>query len=1036
MRYWISVEISLIVCHSGGEQPSKSQLSPDFEREAAEISRRREDVHPVNRGLPQFASTHCSPRAASPHSRSRNSLRLAYEPEEFRYNWNPQGKLPIRVRVPQLPALTPKRSQTPNRRPEQKKANERKRLLNRYEQARRCFAQLKGDKYKPEQHDGKALLVLDTIEYGHVYDGTPTGSRYLVGRLHLVNQTDRPLALSKAGIVLDLDGQKIQQSEIPENLAGQSFPIGREQQRNFREIERPEEKTIEPGEFGWTWIFFHQLEIGSTLPESTLEIAISGQPHELDLKQQIVGQLGLELSRIGPEKSLALFEISGRTNLAALSILAEEFDKLVEDKVTRVVLSWKKNAQKIDSGLSQYLCRYANYSGRESNRSHDERYPVLTTGLQEVHLAKIPGSKYSYGGRQTAHDDPQTAVAAAIWTALEILPADDLLKEIREGHPLIRAAALSAGGSRLAPNHLSLVLEQLQNQDKPLMQKAAAYALRHFGDPRAVSELSTLATSKDEQLSALAVSSLSQSRYQAARDELKSLLGRVTGEDRKRLARELAKSPAPDWVDLYLENVHDPKSEIRVESLRALERLGHEQTVPLLKKCLQGDDKTLRTAAFALVLNRNEPELESLLEQLVLEKLAEEPLDGSLQNYLRRTKNAAAVPILVEKLKNLKDDLGQRQSLIQILTEIGDDRVAKLFVELYQDLSESEQSNVLKALSQMQSPQFLELAKAALQSEHTSLLYSAMSNLARTDSAEAEQILIDGFDTLDNKSYLDNLANILAQIGSPAAEAKLREGRNSDVPEKRRASINALRNLERQKPGYQFISQAQYQMRAKNWETALEYAEMSIATDKSYAPAHALKGTILLRLDKVDDAEKSFRQAIKHNPEEGEAVVGLSRVLLRNGEQPEAIAAHSKVTEAFKDDFDFEAHTALFFAELVAWGNKQDNPSAELQQQIKTWETEALQYLSDGFRHGYSDRQAIQNAPELEILKTHPNYSKAIQGSLPERKTEPEPDETETTLNTPRRTAPLRAPIARRILIRRALPPAAQKRVIEIKVAP
>ncbi|HSG72194.1 MAG TPA: HEAT repeat domain-containing protein, partial [Planctomycetaceae bacterium] len=539
---------------------------------------------------------------------------------------------------------------------------------------------------------------------------------------------------------------------------------------------------------------------------------------------------------------------SGRVNLAALSILSEQFDKLVEEKITRVVLSWSKDAPKVDPETSRYLSQYSNYAGRESNRNQDERFPVLTTGLQEVHLANIPGSRYSYGNRQTIHDDPQTAVAAAIWTALEILPAEELVREIKDGHPLIRAAALSAGGARLAPDHLSLVLEHLQNQDDPLMQQAAAYALRHFGDPAAVKELSTLVLSKDEKLSKLAVSSLSQSRYQSARDELKNLLGRVTGDDRKRLARELANSPAPDWADLYLENVNNPGSEIRVESLQALDRLGHEKLLPLLKQCLEEDDEALKNAAFSLVLNRNEPELESVLEKLVLEKLADGPPDGNLQNYLRRTKNAAAVPILIEQLKKYKEDSGKRQTLIQILSEIGDDRVASLFIELYKDLSENEQAGVLTALSQMQSPRFIELASAALRSEHSSLLYSAMNNLARTDSSQAEEILIDAFDKLPNKGYVDNLANLLAQIGSPEAEAKLRQGRESDVPEIRRASLNALRTLERQKPGYNYTYQARYQMRSKKWDQALQYAEMSIAMDETYAPAHAVKGTIFLQL--------------------------------------------------------------------------------------------------------------------------------------------------------------------------------------------
>jgi HEAT repeat protein len=899
------------------------------------------------------------------------------------------------------PQNQPTNSPEPEPTPEERDAAEQERLLERYEQARRLWARLRGTPYQPEAHDGRALLVLDTIEFGHLYDGTPKGSRFVVARLHLLNRTERPHTLTRGGVLLKLEGESIEQSDIPDKIAGQSFSTGENTNLNFSQLERPDELTVEPGQAGAMWVFFNELDVAATLPDALLEVALSGQPREINLKQQIVGQMGLEVTRIGPANALALFEISGRTNLAAVSILADQFDELVERKVTRLVVVWKEGAEKLDSSVAQFLSRFASYAGRETNQHQEARYPVMTQGLREVHLANPPGSRYSYGGRRVIHDDPQTAVAAAIWTALEILSAEDLIHEIRRGHPLIRAAALSAGGAKLAPDHLDLVLEHLRNAEEPLMQKAAAYALRHFGDPRAVEELSALVFSGDDTLTGLAVSSLSQSRYQAARDELRRLLRNSAGDERKQLARELAKSPAADWTALYVENVTNPDSAIRVESLQALHRLGYEHLLPLLKQCLDSDDEALRNHAFSLALNRNEPELESMLEQLVLERLATEVPDGHVRNYLSRTKNAAAVPLLIEQLKQHTDDVSKRQNLIQILSQIGDDRVAELFVELYDDLNDNEQSNVLTALGQMHSPRFLQLAQAALRGEKSSLIYSAMNSLSRTDSAEAERVLIDAFDEMQHTGYLGNLANILSQIGSPEAEAKLREGRHSETPEKRRAAINALRNLERRKPGYTYLNQARYQMRTKKWEQALEYVEMSLAIDDSYASAYATRGTIQLRLDKSEDAEKSYRHARKIDSDNGEAAVGLSRVLLRQGKHKEALEGHRDIAESFSEDSDFEVHSGIFFAELADWARNQDDPSEDREQRIGDWESEALQYLSDGFRHGYSDRALIQNAPELESLQQHAEYHRAMQGSLPERDVPGENTEPKSTAAAP-----------------------------------
>ena len=53
-----------------------------------------------------------------------------------------------------------------------------------------------------------------------------------------------------------------------------------------------------------------------------------------------------------------------------------------------------------------------------------------------------------------------------------------------------------------------------------------------------------------------------------------------------------------------------------------------------------------------------DPELEPLIEEIVLRRLKTWPIDGSVQNYLNQTRNSKAVPLLLDLLKASKDDQG------------------------------------------------------------------------------------------------------------------------------------------------------------------------------------------------------------------------------------------------------------------------------------------------------------------------------------------------------------------------------------------
>ncbi len=869
-------------------------------------------------------------------------------------------------------------------------------ILKQHERVEKAAASLEGKEYRAAPVDGKLLVVASPLELGHVHDGTENGSRFLVAELGVLNLTDKPVILRKTDVSLKIEEKVYPQSELNSERRNFSFSLG-DTHMSFSDLKRPDEVSVEPGQWGKTWVLFYGLDFGTSLPKSSIEVKVADETRSLRLDQQILGQLGFETRRIGPDQALAIYSISGRVNLATLGVLADQVDKLVAAKVSRLVIAWEKGAPNVESNVAYYLYRYAVNSGRERNEHHDQRFPVLPNALREIHLCNMPGSSYSSNdGKVVTHDNLSSAVAGALWSALEKLPEDALLDQVERGDPLVRPAALSAGSARMSAERLPLVLRFLREDQPVEMRKAAIYALRHFGTPQALEVLIGIVRDGPEEYRSLAVASLAASRFDRSQAALLKLVNDSEGESRVALLKELAKAPLPAWAEIFYRNVVDRESPIRVESLQALNRIGHSQMTTLLKQALFDEQAPMRDAAFQLILERRDPELEPLLERIVLEKLAQAPPDGSLQNYLRQTRNAKALPFLLKHLREFKKEDGNRQNLIRLLVEIGDDTVAEELYGLYGDLSGYERGQVLTALQQMQSPRFMELALKALRGKDSSEIYAAINSLQLTDSREAEGLLIEMFENDEQRQYHGNLGNALSQIGSADAEKALRKARKSPHVEKRQVAIQSLRYLMQRRPGYQYIYQVQNYMRQKQFKEALESVNAAVDIDDSVPLAHSLRGQLLLQGNRLDESEEAFQKAVSIDPEFGESLVGLQRVALRRdpAKVAETLEKIAVLHKDFEGDYDYEYQAALAHADvrklLTAIAEADRTP--EQQALLAKCETDALQYLSQSVRHGMSDRQLIESAPELEPFKEHPLYSKALQGQLEEQK--PESDET------------------------------------------
>src|SRR6185369_7676144 len=143
----------------------------------------------------------------------------------------------------------------------------------------------------------------------------------------------------------------------------------------------------------------------------------------------------------------------------------DELDKLAGDKVSRAVIRWTDQAPQFDQELKNWLQTSAQQAGRQ--QQVDARFAPVPVTIRELHLAAVPSDQDAdadpfyapAGSEQRIHKRDVDAVLAALRTAYETLPRDELLAAIQSGNRLERAAALAGGGGRLDADKLPVLLK-------------------------------------------------------------------------------------------------------------------------------------------------------------------------------------------------------------------------------------------------------------------------------------------------------------------------------------------------------------------------------------------------------------------------------------------------------------------------------------------------------------------------------------------------------------------------------------------------
>jgi HEAT repeat protein len=835
--------------------------------------------------------------------------------------------------------------------------------------------------------DSRVLAMLDVAHLGLFYSGNAQ-TRYLVLHVMLANTTKQSFTILRDQVVAELDGDERKLKDLPQQLQHYSIQNGK-QNLQLSTMKPPKEWKLPAGGQTGMWLVYPDLPLGPNVPRCKVKIKLGDTTHEINVNELQRAQLSLETERIGPRNSLALLTISGAMNSFNAGALVDELDKLVEQKIARVVVRWVDGATPPDQQLMNWLQVAANGNG--GNPNVNQLFPVIPAAIREFHLTEFPSADdnaarngFASGLRPTGqirmHKTSAEAVGAALRTAYLALPRDELLKEIREGNPLTRAAALAYGGGRLDVEHLPAIFEWAEDKD-PELQKAALQALSHFGEAQAVDKLVFYAKRNVEPLSSAAIESLAGSRFGAAHDALLNLLNNEPAESKKKIVQVLAKYPRPIWSDTLFQFVTNSPAGMDAESLKALVQVGHPQLVDVLERALKSADKSIRDQAFMTLAQRNDDRSETLSIDFALKMLEAGPPDATAVQLLARTKDARAIPLLLKQL----EASNERVTTINLLIQLGDQQVADKLVQKYGSLNNNEKVQILQGLKLFRHPKFRELCGEALLTTDNQLVTTAANTLMQDGNPEGEKLLIAAIEKQKASHLLNNIMNALANFGTPTARSALVKARDSGDANKKTYATQALATLRQRSPGFQYIFQAINFKEKKQDKEELEAFELALQLDPALPEAYLGRGQLFLRQEKFTGARQDFEKVIelKYEPLDGEFVTSLAIARIGDGQLAEGLKYLEDNREANRKSQKglFFYNAACAYARAMEQVDKQPDLADRMAIREK-YRAQAIADLSESIKQGFDDYDWMSKDPDFKLLREDAEFKAMISTKL------------------------------------------------------
>lgn len=839
-------------------------------------------------------------------------------------------------------------------------------------------------------------VQLSDARLGAWNPGTDEESRWLVVRATVTNPTAAELVIPVTAWKLTADGEEYASQPLdgsPDAPPGDTTVIvGEGVTLKSQELKLP------AGKSGTTWLTFPDLPAGTHVPLMTLDC----QPNDdvqlkVDLNALAAQRLGLTVERLGPGNALAMLTIDGKLDTLTVGTLVDKIEELLSQDQLRFVVALPADSFSTDVEVLGWLHEVARTSGLSEMFHH--RFASLPTERMVFHLFsptlndRADNEKPADWWLRNSHRSVELAVIAAIRPLCRLAPRGALLQEIRSGHPLSRQAVLIHGAQKLAASDLPLLLK-LTGDPSSGIRRSAVTALRHFGEDTAIEALVRLAgadsatadadTDDADVVSTAATNSLAASRYSVAHARLAELLQQDAPKLRARVLDAMSRTPRKAWSEPLYQLATTGDQSVRVQVLSALTAVGHPRLAGLLRECLQDTDASLSAAALEQLMQRNDQESEQLARQWTLRQLETTPPSRAVLLFLKRTRDARAVPLLMKYLE--EEPSKQRVALIETILAIGDERTAAELGGRFGNLNGAERRLVINALHSAGSPLFRKLAEQVMTEDDSKTVDQVAAFLAEDASPWAVELLSKALSRTSRKKRFFELSRALAAIASPAARDVLRKAASPEAKKFRGAAKQSLFLLYQNSPAMQFVVQGQSAYEEDNPTLALLHFELAVKVDPELPVARQERANMILRLpdatpERLQVAREDFTRLVQIDPEDSFGHTGLSLVDVRLGNIERGLSSSEKLRASHGEDSVFLYNMACIYGQAINALESQDNPPDDRDELISEYRRKALLDLRSSIDAGLDEYNVewMTRDPDLKAIRVSPEFNKLFE---------------------------------------------------------
>ncbi|OYW12822.1 MAG: hypothetical protein B7Z55_17955, partial [Planctomycetales bacterium 12-60-4] len=168
-------------------------------------------------------------------------------------------------------------------------------------------------------------------------------SRYFALRLAVGNRSSQVVAISRASVVAEIDGEKYPLKPIEGRLVNHGFTTG-DVYHPLASCQPFEELKIPSKGVANAWMIFPDLAPGTTVPPVKLQFQLKDAVVALDVREHQRAVLDLNVERLGPRQGLAVLTIGGVINSLNAQSIVDELEALVTQQIVRAVIRWKPSA--------------------------------------------------------------------------------------------------------------------------------------------------------------------------------------------------------------------------------------------------------------------------------------------------------------------------------------------------------------------------------------------------------------------------------------------------------------------------------------------------------------------------------------------------------------------------------------------------------------------------------------------------------------------------------------------------------------------